>query len=231
MRVGAALYEEYAYAPGRQLSRRHFRRLSGADHDGSADADDPAHRDAVAVHAARRQRRRRRQLHEHAGLHRQCGRRCARRRRDRSAADAGEARRAICTAPRSEQRAASGAMPRRQAKGARAARRAARRAVGGRAGGGVGACCSTRNAGSDHSRLPSVEKISDTHFRADVTLGVGPVKGRYQAPTSSCPISTRRKRGDALRLVRPARSAMGTAQGRVTLAATEDGGTRVSLRL
>ena len=26
-----------------------------------------------------------------------------------------------------------------------------------------------------------VEKISDTHFRADVTLGIGPVKGRYRA--------------------------------------------------
>ncbi|GGD15993.1 xanthine dehydrogenase family protein molybdopterin-binding subunit [Aureimonas glaciei] len=26
-----------------------------------------------------------------------------------------------------------------------------------------------------------VEKVSDTHFRADVTLGVGPVKGRYRA--------------------------------------------------
>jgi 2-furoyl-CoA dehydrogenase large subunit len=26
-----------------------------------------------------------------------------------------------------------------------------------------------------------VEKISDTHFRAEVTIGVGPVKGRYRA--------------------------------------------------
>jgi 2-furoyl-CoA dehydrogenase large subunit len=26
-----------------------------------------------------------------------------------------------------------------------------------------------------------IERISDTHFRADVTLGVGPVKGRYKA--------------------------------------------------
>jgi 2-furoyl-CoA dehydrogenase large subunit len=26
-----------------------------------------------------------------------------------------------------------------------------------------------------------VEKISDTHFRADVTIGIGPVKGRYRA--------------------------------------------------
>src|SRR5690606_16476188 len=25
----------------------------------------------------------------------------------------------------------------------------------------------------------AVKKLSDTHFRADVTLGVGPVKGRY----------------------------------------------------
>ena len=27
----------------------------------------------------------------------------------------------------------------------------------------------------------SVAKISDTHFRADVTIGIGPVKGRYRA--------------------------------------------------
>jgi 2-furoyl-CoA dehydrogenase large subunit len=27
----------------------------------------------------------------------------------------------------------------------------------------------------------SIERVSDTHFRADVTLGVGPVKGRYKA--------------------------------------------------
>jgi 2-furoyl-CoA dehydrogenase large subunit len=27
----------------------------------------------------------------------------------------------------------------------------------------------------------AVEKISDTHFRADVTIGIGPVKGRYRA--------------------------------------------------
>jgi 2-furoyl-CoA dehydrogenase large subunit len=26
-----------------------------------------------------------------------------------------------------------------------------------------------------------IERVSDTHFRADVTLGVGPVKGRYKA--------------------------------------------------
>jgi 2-furoyl-CoA dehydrogenase large subunit len=26
-----------------------------------------------------------------------------------------------------------------------------------------------------------IQKVSDTHFRADVTLGVGPVKGRYKA--------------------------------------------------
>ena len=66
---------------GRQLPVRHLRRLSGADHHRGAGAGDPARRDAVAVHAARRQGRGRGQLHEHAGLHRQRGRRCARRRR------------------------------------------------------------------------------------------------------------------------------------------------------
>ena len=34
--LGAALYEEYAYGDGRQLPRRHLRRLSDADDDGSA---------------------------------------------------------------------------------------------------------------------------------------------------------------------------------------------------
>ena len=85
---------------GRQLPHRHLRRLSGADDDGSAGAADPAHGDALAIHTARRQRRRRRQLHEHAGLHRQRRRRCTRARRDRPAADAGEACRAICMAPK-----------------------------------------------------------------------------------------------------------------------------------
>ena len=72
----------------RRVPVRHVRRLSGADHHRSAGAGHPACRDALAVHAARRQGRRRRQLHEHAGLHRQCGRRRARRRADRPAADA-----------------------------------------------------------------------------------------------------------------------------------------------
>ena len=31
-----------------------------------------------------------------------------------------------------------------------------------------------------------VEKVSDTHFRADVTLGVGPVNGRYKAEIELC---------------------------------------------
>ena len=90
--LGAALYEEYAYADDGSFISGTLRGLSAADHDGSAGAADPAFRIAVAVHAARRQGRRRGQLHEHAGVHRQCGRGCARRRRDRPAADAGEAR-------------------------------------------------------------------------------------------------------------------------------------------
>ena len=73
---------------GRRVPVRHVRRLSGADHDRGAGARHPARRDAVAVHAARRQGRRRRQLHVDAGLPRQCGGRCVGRRADRSAADA-----------------------------------------------------------------------------------------------------------------------------------------------
>ena len=79
--LGAALYEEYAYADdGSFISGTFADYLLPTTHR-SAGAADPAFRDAVAVHAARRQGRRRGQLHEHAGLPRQRGRRCARRRR------------------------------------------------------------------------------------------------------------------------------------------------------
>ena len=92
MRSAPRCTKSIVYARRRQLHLRHLRRLSGADHDRSAGAADPASRDALAVHAARRQGGGRGQLHEHAGLHRQRGRGCARRRRARPAADAGQAR-------------------------------------------------------------------------------------------------------------------------------------------
>ena len=90
--LGAALYEEYVYSDDGNF-------ITGtlADYLMPTTMEVPAplilHFEVtVAVHAARIERRRRGQLHEYAGVHRQRGRGRAGRRRDRSAADAGEAR-------------------------------------------------------------------------------------------------------------------------------------------
>jgi 2-furoyl-CoA dehydrogenase large subunit len=61
----------------------------------------------------------------------------------------------------------------------------------------------------------SVEKISDTHFRAEVTIGVGPVKGRYRAEVTLSDL-------DAPRAVTLGGSAVGAlgfgnGEGRITL--------------
>ena len=37
-----------------------------------------------------------------------------------------------------------------------------------------------------------LRKISDTHFKADVTIGIGPVKGRYRATVTLSPLSAAR---------------------------------------
>jgi len=70
----------------------------------------------------------------------------------------------------------------------------------------------------------SVEKISDTHFRADVTIGVGPVKGRYRAEVTLSDL-------DAPRAVTLGGSAVGVlgfgnGEGRITLT-PEHAGTSV----
>lgn len=70
-----------------------------------------------------------------------------------------------------------------------------------------------------------VEKVSDTHFRADVTLGVGPVKGRYRADIELSDMVE----PEAVTLSGGTEGALGSGrgQGRITLTATENG-TRVS---
>lgn len=62
----------------------------------------------------------------------------------------------------------------------------------------------------------SVEKLSPTHFRAEVTLGVGPVKGRYRAEIELSDLDAPR----AATLRGKAVGALGAAEGRgrVTLA-------------
>ncbi len=66
----------------------------------------------------------------------------------------------------------------------------------------------------------SVQKISDTHFRADVTLGIGPVKGRYRAEVTLSDLDPPR----AVTLGGSADGALGFGQGegRITLTPERD---------
>jgi 2-furoyl-CoA dehydrogenase large subunit len=70
-----------------------------------------------------------------------------------------------------------------------------------------------------------VEKVSDTHFRADVTLGVGPVTGRYKADIALSDLDEPR----AVTLNGVVTGALGDARGagRITLTPVETG-TRVT---
>lgn len=74
--------------------------------------------------------------------------------------------------------------------------------------------------GCDH-----VEKISDTHFRADVTLGIGPVKGRYRADVKLSDLDP----PHAVTLGGTAEGALGFGggEGRITLRALGNGGTAI----
>lgn len=67
----------------------------------------------------------------------------------------------------------------------------------------------------------SVEKVSDTHFRAEVTLGVGPVTGRYKADIELSDLDEPR----AVTLTGVVRGALGNARGtgRIKLAPVENG--------
>ncbi len=70
-----------------------------------------------------------------------------------------------------------------------------------------------------------VRKISDRHFRAEVTLGIGPVKGRYRADVKLSDLDP----PHALTLGGSAEGALGSGagEGRLTLTALDDGGTLV----
>jgi 2-furoyl-CoA dehydrogenase large subunit len=71
----------------------------------------------------------------------------------------------------------------------------------------------------------AVEKISDTHFRADVTLGIGPVKGRYRADVKLSDLDP----PHAVTLGGSAEGGLGfgSGEGRITLGAIESGGTAI----
>jgi 2-furoyl-CoA dehydrogenase large subunit len=68
-----------------------------------------------------------------------------------------------------------------------------------------------------------VEKISDTHFRADVTIGIGPVKGRYRAEVKLSDLDP----PTAVTLAGHAEGALGfgNGEGRITLRPASNGGT------
>jgi 2-furoyl-CoA dehydrogenase large subunit len=71
-----------------------------------------------------------------------------------------------------------------------------------------------------------VKKLSPTHFRADVTLGVGPVKGRYKADIELSDLEPLR----AATLTGSVTGGLGSGggSGRITLAPEEAGGTRIA---
>ena len=70
-----------------------------------------------------------------------------------------------------------------------------------------------------------VEMVSDTHFRADVTLGIGPVSGRYLANVKLFDLDPPR----AVTLRGSAEGALGfgSAEGRITLEPDGKGGTKL----
>jgi 2-furoyl-CoA dehydrogenase large subunit len=71
-----------------------------------------------------------------------------------------------------------------------------------------------------------VKKISDTHFRADVTLGVGPVKGRYRATVTLSDLDE--PHGVTLTGTAEGALGFGWGKGRITLAPQANGETSVS---
>ena len=74
-----------------------------------------------------------------------------------------------------------------------------------------------------------VQKISATHFRADVTLGIGPVKGRYRADVKLSDLDPPR----AVTLDGSAEGALdfGGGEGHITLMPDGGGGTAIRYNL
>ena len=72
------------------------------------------------------------------------------------------------------------------------------------------------------------KKISDTDFNADVTIGVGPVKGRYRATVTLSDLD----KPNGVTLVGTADGALGfgSGKGRITLTPEAGGGTSVRYR-
>ena len=75
----------------------------------------------------------------------------------------------------------------------------------------------------------NVERLSDTHFRADVTIGIGPVKGRYRAEVKLSDLDP----PNAVTLGGAADGALGfgSGEGRITLDPAENRRNKDPLRL
>lgn len=71
----------------------------------------------------------------------------------------------------------------------------------------------------------AVKRISDTHFEADVTLGVGPVKGRYRAEVRLSDLDP--PLGVTLAGMTEGALGSGSGEGRVTLTPAANGGTKL----
>jgi len=74
----------------------------------------------------------------------------------------------------------------------------------------------------------SVKKISDTDFKAEVTIGIGPVKGNYRARVTLSDLD--RPNGVTLTGTADGALGFGAGRGRITLAPIADGGTSVHYR-
>ena len=73
-----------------------------------------------------------------------------------------------------------------------------------------------------------VEKLSDTHFRAEVTLGVGPVTGRYKADITLSDFDP--PKVVTLTGVVVGVLGDGRGSGRITLTPSDDGGTLLAYK-
>ena len=71
-----------------------------------------------------------------------------------------------------------------------------------------------------------VQKLSDTHFRADVTLGVGPVKGRYKAEIELSDLVP----PSSVTLTGSAEGGLGFGGGTGFITLEEDGASRTTIR-
>jgi 2-furoyl-CoA dehydrogenase large subunit len=72
----------------------------------------------------------------------------------------------------------------------------------------------------------AIEKLSETHFLADVTLGIGPVKGRYRVEMWLSDLDT--PQSAVLHGSAQGALGFGRGEGRVVLAPVEPGGTRLT---